>query len=138
MPGGPSGSAFVGLATFPAVKFFGYSLAGYVLKGRYGDPGVHSLSFGAARTLLGVVAGISYAVLAGRLAASEVPFYLGLIPVRVVEWSLIIWVFFEYGKPEGKWSRPIKYSALGVIWSYILDLYVLLPILFIPGWFWVC
>jgi hypothetical protein len=138
MPGGPSGSAIIGLVTFPAVKFAGYSLAGYVLKGRYGDPGVHSLSFGAARTLLGVVAGISYAICAGSLATSEVAFYLGLIPVRVVEWSLIIWVFFEYGNPDAKWSRRFKYSALGVIWSYILDLYVILPILYIPGWFWIC
>jgi hypothetical protein len=138
MPGGVTGSGLVGLAAFPALKFAGYSLAGYYLKNRYREPGVSSAKFGAARTALGVVAGISYAYLAGSLEVSQAQFYLGLIPVRVAEWSLIIWMFFEYGRIETKRLKLVKYSALGVIWSYLLDLFIILPLLFIPGWFWVC
>jgi hypothetical protein len=138
MPGFLSESGLIGLAAFPAIKFAGYSLAGHVLKRSYDEPGVSSARFGAARTALGAIVGVSYVFLTGTLEVSVAQFYLGLIPVRIAEWSLIIWIFFEYGSLERGKLRLFGYSTLGAGWSYILDLFVILPALVIPGWFWVC
>ena len=138
MPGGPTGSGLIGLAVFPVIKFTGYTLAGHFFKHRYEDPGISSAKFGAARTALGMLAGISYVYVAGSLTFSDAHFYVGLVPVRIAEWLLTIWIFFEYGNLAPNKLRLIKYSLLGVVWSYILDLFVILPVLFIPGWFWVC
>ena len=138
MPGGLSGSGVLGLAAFPVIKFAGYSLAGSFLKHRYQDPGVSSVTFGAARTALGAIAGISYAYVAGSLEMSGTQFYFGLIPVRLAEWGLIIWMFVVYGNVEARKRRLVPYSILGAGWSYFLDLFVIVPALTIPGWFWVC
>ncbi|HXF39277.1 MAG TPA: hypothetical protein VN687_06155 [Blastocatellia bacterium] len=138
MPGGPTGMGLIGLAAFPAIKFTGYALAGRFLKHRYQDPGISSIKFGAARTVLGIFAGITYACLVGSVKSSDTRIYLGLAPVRIVEWLLIIWIFFEYGSLTSNKQRLIGYSLLGVVWSYFLDLFGLLPLIIIPGWFWVC
>ena|SRR6185369_16381075 len=138
MPGGLNESGLIGLAAFPVIKFTGYSLAGYFLKHRYQDPTVSSLKFGAARTALGAFAGIAYVFVVGSLRASGTEFYLGLIPVRIAEWLLIIWMFFDYGSQEKRPAQLAKYSMLGAGWSYILDLSIIVPALLIPDWFWIC
>jgi hypothetical protein len=131
-------SGLLGLVTFPAIKFAGYSLAGYFLKHRYKEPGVSSTKFGGARTALGIIAGVCYVNLTGTLEISMTLFYLGLIPVRIAEWMLIIWVFYEYSSLERRRQRLMRYSMLGAGWSYILDLYIILPVVVIPDWLWVC
>jgi hypothetical protein len=75
MPGFCTESGLLGLAAFPVIKFTGYSLAGRFLKHRYEDPGVSSAKFGAARTALGVIAGICYSYSVGL----EFPDHLTMI-----------------------------------------------------------
>lgn len=77
MPGGLSESGVMGLVTFPAVKFAGYTLAGYVLKHRYKEPGVSSVKLGGARTVLGAIAGVCYVFVTGSLEVSVTQFTLG-------------------------------------------------------------
>jgi hypothetical protein len=137
MPAGLNEAGLFGVVTFPAIKFAGYSLAGYFLKHRY-QADVSSIRFGMARAALGVFAGMGYAFVIGSLEGSPAHFYLGLIPVRIAEWMLLIWMFYESEKLERRLLRLIGYSMLGVVWSYILDLYVILPAAMIPDWLWIC
>jgi hypothetical protein len=78
------------------------------------------------------------ALVAEKLGAtpSVFSFYLGLVPVRLAEWLLIVWFFFEYGSIQP--SRLAKYTAIGSVWSYVLDIPAALSILVVPGGAWIC
>jgi len=128
----------IGIGAFVGVKFAGYSLAAYALKRQYQESRGSVLGIGAARTAVGIVAGVAYAFLLGRFLADFAPplFYVGLIPVRLAEWAFIIWAFFE--RPNVQRKRLIKYSALGSAWSFLLDIPAIVAVFTIPGGFWIC
>jgi len=94
--------------------------------------------FGVARTLLGIAAGVGYIFAAERagLVRSELGFYVGLLPVRCGEWLLVLYLFFERARQDR--SRLWPRTALGIAWSYVLDLPAIAAMAWIPGGFWAC
>ena len=124
--------AYAGYVVF---KFFGYVLAARVLGTIVAPPGATIWRVGLVRTILGIVVGAAYTATFGAVArhglfeglplnggrGGAILWYpIGLLPVRVLEWSWLIWYFFDRA-----WARPARNLgavALGVIWSFVLDL----------------
>jgi hypothetical protein len=135
MPG--AGSTAVGYAAFCGVKLAGYSLSALYFRRRHG-PALRPLwLFGPARTILGVMAG---ALVGGACMAagmeSAAPFLLCLLPVRVLEWMLILWLFF--GRIALANGRRWMDCLAGTVWSYVLDAVGIWAAFAVPGGFWVC
>ena len=59
----------------------------------------------------------------------------GLLPVRIAEWWLLIWIFYDRGlrQPAKGWRTV----ALGTVWSYVLDAPAIAGFFATAG-FWVC
>jgi hypothetical protein len=83
------------LAYFAAVKLGGYALAGAFLRNRLEVKRPHALTFGAARTALGLTIGVAVVSLLSRFAIepSMKLFFAFLLPVRFAEWIATIWLF---------------------------------------------
>lgn len=138
MPAGPS---MIGAGAFVAVKLVGYGLAGRRLNDAYAQVRRVSPSlFGVARTVLGIGVGVSFALVVSRWAVtSSTPlWYVALLPVRVCEWMLVIWLFYERARARPDWKRLLWLSFLGTLWSYALDLPAALSVIVVPGGMWVC
>jgi hypothetical protein len=135
MAGAPT---YIGIAAFSIVKLAGYTAAGAWLRRRYDSPRPIALGFGAARTLLGLVVGISFATSmeAIGLMRSEVAYYLVLLPVRFAEWLAVLWFFYRRVQPAR--GRRWKHALLGTIWSYLLDLPAVFAAFTVPGGMWIC
>jgi hypothetical protein len=90
------------------------------------------------RTLLGIGAGIAWASAWPYLIphATDIGFCVSLFPVRMVEWSTMIWLFHE--RRHHDLARLAGYSVLVSGWSYVLDLPAVLSIIAIPGVMWIC
>jgi hypothetical protein len=77
-----------------------------------------------------------------RIEVPSVAWYLLLTPVRLMEWLVVIWFFYERSTWEPnvslRWSRSLKWSALGIVWSGFLDIPAVLAAFVLPGGFWVC
>jgi len=138
MPMGPGPIAFV---AFVGVKFVGYTAAAKLLQRTYEAPQVKVLKVGSARTALGIAVGLAY----GSIWTFATPhsgdstwlwYFLGWVPVRMGEWSLILWAFFEKKDPD--WTRLLIFAGLGSLWSYVLDAIGVGTALVIPGGMWVC
>lgn len=145
MAGAPTGMGFL---YFAAVKAAGYTAASVVLKYGYGlwraaKPSIWAL--GLTRTGIGLVAGGIYGgvwILALNKFNSSggegfaVLFYAFLLPIRLGEWILLIWLFLDRGLHQR--GRMWKYAAFGTICSYALDAIGVGAALVLPGGFWVC
>ncbi len=134
----PFGPAPLGFAYFVGVKFAGYSAAGSVFNRVYRTTRPRPFIFGAARTTLGVAAGVTFGFLASRLSLDpgSVPFLLALAPVRIGEWLLILWLFYRNtGMAGSMWAIS---SLGGSLWSYALDLPAIWAMFILPGGSWVC
>jgi len=145
MAGAPTPAGFL---YFTAVKAVGYTAASVVLKYGYGawraaKPRIWAL--GLTRTGIGLVAGGLYGGLwilalnkfdkfAGE--GSAVLFYVFLLPIRLAEWILLIWLFLDRGLHER--GRMWQYAAFGTICSYALDAVGVGAAFVLPGGFWVC
>jgi len=124
----------IGLLPFVGIKLIGYSAAGAYLRHAAltarGDeaPGVdvvRALGFGAARTALGLIGGVGYGLLGGAFLPQAGLFgmLLALAPLRVLEWTLMVLLFFE---PRDLQRRFLWLGILGgTLVSYLLD---------IPAW----
>lgn len=138
----------VGFAAFAGVKAIGYTAASVILKHGYQAlaPVKSSVfTLGLARTGIGLAAGLLYGglwIFVGnqmRLQESEklfVYYYLFLLPVRLVEWTFLIWLFFDRTLQDR--VRLWKYITFGTICSYVLDGIGVGAALVLPGGFWVC
>lgn len=140
MPMGPGPIAFV---AFVGIKFVGYTAAARVLQRSYAAPQVSILKVGSARTAVGIVAGLAYGsiwMFGPRSVFGANPsmlwYFLGLVPIRMGEWSLILRVFFDRKDPD--WKRLLTFAGLGSLWSYALDAIGMGAALVIPGGMWVC
>ena len=139
MPGGPTP---IGAIAYTGIKFAGYTLAAHALRRSYGASRTGFLGVGAVRTAVGIGVGIPYAffmLFLGTSFQSELNwwwFYVGLIPVRMLEWIFVIWVFYESSPPRT--GRLLKYSAMGSAWSFVLDIPAMAALFTIPGGFWIC
>ena len=104
MPAGVTHPA-VGYASFCLVKFAGYALAARFISRSYGRSDIGAWKIGGVRTLIGMAAGAAYFGLwkagmpPGRPANAfhALPFWYlaGLLPVRIAEWWLLIWLFYD-------------------------------------------
>jgi len=134
----PAGPEALGLAYFVAVKFAGYSAAANYLRRQYPESKVNPLLAGGVRTVIGIVVGISavFATEQFGIVRSTVAFFAFLFPTRILEWLLLLWLFFE--RPNGSWQRAIGWSVKGTGWSYLLDIPAILAVFVLPGGVWVC
>ena len=143
----PAGPTFAGFGYFAGVKALGYTAASFAMKRGYALRGVtkpNVLAVGLTRTLIGVAAGALYgglwiAVLSHREVNSWSPaaaYYCGLLPVRIAEWSLLIWLFFDRGLHDR--ARLWKWAGIGTLCSYALDVIGVAAAFVIPGGFWIC
>ena len=139
MPGGAS-NPVVGYLVFGGIKLAGYSLAARFISRRYQRPDRKPFPVGAARTLIGVVAGAIYFGLLTLLPQKAVAtggllFLLGLIPMRIGEWWLLLWLFYDrkLEQPRTGW----RVVALATLWSFALDIPAIAGA-FITGGFWIC
>ncbi len=129
----------LGLIYFAGVKFVGYSAAALYLNKQYAPPNRRSPWFvGGARTAIGLLAGVGAIALLSRFSGAQntVLFYLALAPVRMVEWLLLLALFF---KPESLIApRALGHAALGSLWSYCLDIPAAMALFALPGGAWIC
>ena len=138
-----AGAGLLGLAYFAAVKFAGYSAAARFLSSRY-QVSPNSLVVGASRTLLGVAAGFAAVAIASfvQVNVPSIEWYVLLAPIRLLEWLVVIWFFYERSiwEPNAalRWKRLLKWSVLGILWSGFLDVPALLAAFSLPGGVWVC
>jgi hypothetical protein len=133
--------ALVGFSAFVAVKFAGYCLAAWFLNRTYGSTCRSPWAVGAARTGIGLVAGMAYGLAWTHLAPSQINpllfFFLALLPIRLLEWGLLLRWFYEPNFLRG--GRAWKAVALGTLWSYALDAVGVVAALVVPGGRgWVC
>ena len=145
MPGGISHPG-LGYATFCAIKFAGYSAAAHFLSTSYNRDDLASWKVGAVRTLIGMAAGAAYFGLwflidptarqpGGPFSGFPYLYFAGLLPVRIAEWWLLIWLFYDRAlrQPAKGW----RMVGLGTIWSYVLDAPAIAGFIAKPC-FWVC
>jgi hypothetical protein len=141
----PVGPEPIGFAYFAAVKAAGYTAASVILKNGYGLRGSSKpnvWSAGLTRTGIGIAAGLLYGslwiFLLGKFVGDSYGglYYIFLLPVRVAEWCLLIWIFFDRGLHDR--ARMWKYIAFGTLCSYALDAIGVGAALVLPGGIWVC
>jgi hypothetical protein len=138
----------LGYASFCLVKFAGYSLAAHYISRSYGRADLSAWRVGGTRTLIGMAAGAGYfgawwaAQLGylGPLSRGGQPFssywyLIGLLPVRVVEWWLLIWLFYD--RDLAQRAKGWRTVALGTAWSYALDAPAIAGFIATAG-VWVC
>ncbi len=138
----------VGFAVFAGVKLAGYIGAARALKWAYPASRHGTLKVGAARTAIGVVAGLAYgafwiwalekALVPGvsEMTMLSIYYFALLLPLRVAEWGFTIWLFFDRGFRDKR--KLMKWIALGIACSYLLDAIGLFSAFVVPGGFWIC
>ncbi len=139
MPGGITGPV-QGYLAFSAVKLAGYSLAGWYLNRRYANATAHFAVVGISRTVIGMVFGTALALVAYfplvMVGSVGILIYIfGLIPVRLIEWWIIILIFYD--RTRQSMPKDWRYAALGTAWSFALDIPALIGVLATAG-FWIC
>ena len=142
----PGGGTPVGFAAFAVVKAAGYSGAAVYLSRAYRFDWTtqKKLLVGLARTGIGIAVGVtfglSWSLLYGPARGSGewwiVAYYALLLPIRMGEWYLLLWLFFDRAQQDRR--RMLKYAALGTIWSYLLDFLAVGAALVVPGGIWIC
>jgi hypothetical protein len=138
MPGGMHNPA-LGYLTFVGVKFAGYSIAGRMLSVHYNALERKSLVVGLTRTVIGMAAGVAYvvswAVIGRMIEGVDASFLIGLLPVRIAEWWLLLWIFYRKSIRGSVKDWGIVGAA--TVWSYILDIPAVLGFLATAG-VWIC
>lgn len=139
MPAGIE-SPILGYTAFVAVKIAGYSLAARWISRSYECTDRNPWIVGVVRTLIGMGAGALYMGLIALVSTASsrnggLPFLLGLVPMRIVEWWLLIWLFFD--RPLAKPALGWKTAAWATLWSFIVDIPAIAG-LFLTGGLWIC
>jgi len=127
---------------FSVYKWLGYSLAGKLLNTCYAKRYPSAWKVGLVRALIGMAVGGMFTLTwylleshgffrnlgmtMGR-GGSSLYYLAALIPVRIAEWSLIIWIFYD--RKFDKAGKAIIFIVSGVVWSFLLDLPVVLGLL---------
>lgn len=125
MPGGLL-HPVTGFVTFGAIKFAGYTAAAALLRWSYGTSRAPVVVVGITRTVLGMILGAGFglgmAAVANRydMHVNEMSFYMvGLVVLRIMEWSLILWLFFDRDLAHKK--KDMLFVVVGILWSFLLD-----------------
>ena len=141
MPMGPTPLAF---GYYTGIKAIGYTAAAIGLNRIYENNRASSIKVGLVRTGIGVGVGVSYGIawffIADKLHingdAASIAFMTPLFPIRLVEWGLLIKIFYD-GQLSNR-SRLWKCSIAGTVWSYCLDAIGIAAAWVLPGGIWVC
>lgn len=135
MPGGFSEP--LGLLAFPAIKAGGYTAFAIYLNRLYPDSPRNIFYVGVCRMLLGLAFGTVLALLSFPFVFVSglglLIYVVGLIPVRGLEWWIIIREFYGR-KPWDEVKAPI---ILGIVWSFLLDIPALVGLVYTAS-FWIC
>jgi hypothetical protein len=139
----PMGPAPLGFAYFVGVKFAGYTAAALAIRKFYPEFKGGIAKVGATRTAIGIGAGLAYGgiwlggvSLLHSVDPSMIPYFIGLLPVRIAEWMWLMHLFFDRGLTDPQ--RAFRVSVGGAVWSYCLDAIGLGAAWVIPGGIWVC
>ena len=134
----PAGPEALGFAYFAGVKFAGYSGAAVYLNRRFADRKANVLLAGAARTAIGLLAGVAVvaALSTFQVGRGDWWFFVFLVPLRISEWLLLLWLF--YRRPTWSSRSMIRLAGFGTIWSFCLDLPAILAVFVLPGGMWIC
>jgi hypothetical protein len=142
------GPNLAGLAYFAGIKLVGYTGYAYFLRKKLFDDSpnggfTRTVKIGGTRTGIGLAAGMAYGGLTllttgifGEGASAGVYYMLGLLPIRILEWWLLLWIFFR--SKTGDRSKVASGIGLGIVVSYLLDAIGIAAALVLPGGFWVC
>lgn len=132
------GGDALGLLYFCGVKFAGYTAMAALLRRRYPGATAASWRVGLARTVIGLAAGMGVMLLTARwhVGPGTLGWYLLLLPLRLAEWLLVLWWFYE--RPEWRWRRALGWAGVGYVWSCLLDVPALAAVFALPGGVWVC
>ena len=138
------GPAPLGFVYFVGIKLAGYSAAAIVAKKYYSDTKQTAFAIGAARTAIGIGAGVAYGLLWWLVAdkifhavnPSPVLYLAGLMPVRIGEWLWLVHLFYDKRLSDAQ--KVFRFAAAGTAWSYCLDAIGIGAALVIPGGIWVC
>ncbi len=137
-----AGGTPLGYAVFVGVKFIGYSAAALALRKAYAGNTSPALLVGATRLGIGILAGTAYGLFwiygpAQVFSEHPVIWYLTLLlPIRILEWSLLLHLYFDRGL--GERLRALKFAVFGSGWSYVLDAVGMAAAFVVPGGLWVC
>lgn len=135
----PMGGTIIGFGAFIGVKLVGYSLfcRGLLRDSRQPSSPRSAWLIGGARTLMGIAFGVAYGLTIQTTGSDNAPlFYLGLLPVRAIEWALLVRLFFparSFGDPD-TWI----WIAQGIVVSYALDFVAVFAAFVAPGGIWIC
>ena len=146
----PAGPAALGFAYFAAVKVAGYSsYCRWAIQPRLPSsaPGAsappNALWAGTARTLLGIafgaVAGLAFWKIpytSTHDAAADTLFFAMLIPVRILEWWLLLRILYRHFPLSAAPSRHL--IGFGILVSFALDLIGIAAAFILPGGIWIC
>ncbi len=128
----------IGFAAFVGAKFGGYTLAGAVLRRKYPAENASPVKIAITRTLLGLGLGIAHFFVWESFQRSNVnredngyAFICGLIILRLLIWSGIIWLFCDR-KLEHR-LRVFGWAAAGTAFSFLLDAVGLALAFIAPG-----
>ncbi|MCP5557939.1 MAG: hypothetical protein H7A55_09330 [Verrucomicrobiaceae bacterium] len=133
MPAGVSDPVLGGIA-FGSIKLAGYCFAAYMNLLRYQRSPTHWFRIGVTRTLIGLAFGYPYFNWATS-ACQSLAFMLGLIPIRIIEWLLLIVLFYDRKLKNP--PQALGVAVVGTIWSFALDLPATIGF-FVVGGFWIC
>ena len=138
MPGGFSEP--IGLLAFPAIKAAGYTLYALYLNSIYKDRPRNIFVVGISRMFLGLLFGTALAFLSFPFVfvfgIGIFVYLFGLIPVRVLEWYILIKGFY-FADRKAEWSEIKNSVWLGVLTSFILDIPAIMGLVASAG-FWIC
>ena len=130
----------LGYLTWSAVKLAGYSTFARVTSRVYERPGLSSFAVGGVRTLIGMLAGAAFVPLARTLApwmgdAATFGCLVLLLLFRVLEWWLLVWLFYDrrLTTPRLDW----RIVAIGTVVSFLLDIPAAMGWLLTAG-LWIC
>jgi hypothetical protein len=138
MPGGISGP--LGLLAFPVIKAIGYTAFAVYLNRVFSTRPRNVFAVGIVRTLLGLGFGTILAFLSFPFVfvfgIGLLIYLAGLLPVRVLEWWIILRGFYG-GDPPLVWAEAKKPIFLGVSTSFLLDIPALTGLVYAAD-FWIC
>lgn len=129
MPGGVE-NPFIGIATYTAIKYVGYTAYSLYINREIGVTR-NVFLVGAVRTIMGFILG---PILLAVTVVIPFLFWVGLIPMRIIEWMLLLRLM--YGQNIER-KKEIRIVTIGIVWSFILDI----PAFFLgvgTSGFWVC
>ena len=133
MPAGMSHPE-LGAVAFGVTKLVGYCIAAHVISKSYEKTPAHWFVIGLTRTIIGIAFGYPYVHVVTPALGS--PFFLlGLVPLRMIEWLLLIALFYDRRLTNR--LRSMVVSMKGMVWSFVLDLPAIAG-WFVVGGFWIC